>query len=161
MSYNSKKSIANMAASILLIVAYVIYALGNSSPLSDDLKSWAVAMLVFIGISVAMTVVIQILFHVAVTIDIAVREKDHDEKEVERMIASSMVEDERDRFINLKSSRIGYIVAGADFVGMLIALAFGISIVPALHIAFGAFFIGSLVEGFASVYFYERGVRNG
>ena len=72
-----------------------------------------------------------------------------------------MYEDERDKLINLKSSRIGYVCAGVGFIAGLIALAFGISAVVALHIIAGAFAVGSIIEGCVSVYLDEMGVRNG
>jgi hypothetical protein len=153
-----------MAAGLLFLAAYTVYALGKNSPgpeSPESLKSWALAILIFIGISVAASILIQILFHVAFSIDIAVKEGKCDDKKVERIVESSMVEDEMDKLINLKSVHIGYICAGIGFVAALAALAFGASAVFALHILFGSFAGGSFVEGGVSVYLYERGVRNG
>ena len=161
MSHNSKKTIASMVAGILLIAAYTIYALGEHSPAPGDLKSWAIAMLVFIGISVAAVVVVQIIFHIAAAIGIAAKEHECGDKEIERNLSSLMVEDERDKLIGLKSSHIGYIIAGIGFVLALVGLAFGMPGVVALHVLFGAFAAGSVAEGIATVYFYEKGVRNG
>ena len=158
MSYNSKKTIASMIMGVLLAAAYIIYALSDSSPAPDDLKSWATAMLVFIGIGVAAVIVIQIIFHIALSIGIAVKEQGKDDKTMERIIASIVVEDERDKLISLKSSHIGSVFAGIGFVAALVALTFGTSVVTALHILFGMFSVGSLAEGIVSVYFYERGI---
>ena len=161
MSFNSKKTIASMAAGVLMMIAYIIYALGQHSPVPEDLKSWAVAMLVFIGISVAVVIVIQILFHIGAAIGIAVKEQERDREELDRRFSSLTLEDERDKLISLKSSHISSIVAGIGFIAALISLAFGASSVIALHILFGSCAAGSTAEGFASVYFYEKGVRNG
>jgi hypothetical protein len=161
MSYNSKRTIISLIAGLILTAAYAIFAFGTSAPASDDLKAWAVAMLIFIGIAIVIMIVIQILFHIAFAIGIAVKERQHDDKTVERIIAAEMAEDERNKIINLKSYHIGYICAGVGFVAALVALAFGLSAVIALHILFGASAIGSITEGIASVYFYEKGVRNG
>jgi len=158
MSYNSKKTIASIVMGVLLVAAYVIYAFSKYSPESEDLKSWAVVMLVFIGIGVAAAIGIQIVFHIALSIGIAVKEQGQDDKTVERIIASTVVEDERDKLISLKSSHIGAIFAGLGFVAMLVALAFGVPVVTALHIIFGTFSVGSIVEGIVSVYFYEKGI---
>ena len=158
MSYNSKKTIAAISTGILLAVAYVIYALSEHSPATEDLKSWAIAMLVFIGIGVAAVIVVQIIFHIALSIGIAVKEQGQDDKTVERIIASTVVEDERDKLISLKSSHIGYIFAGLGFVAALVALAFGTQFMTALHIMFGTFSGGGIAEGIVSVYFYERGI---
>jgi hypothetical protein len=153
-----------MAAGLLLFAAYTVYALGKNSPGPEgpeSLQSWALVMLVFIGIAVAASIVIQILFHIAFSIGIAVKERESDDKKVERIIESSMVEDEMDKLINLKSGHIGYICAGIGFAAALAALAFGASAVFALHILFGSFAGGSLVEGGVNIYLYERGVSNG
>ena len=161
MSYKSKRNLISMVAGVLLIIGYIIYVLRKDSPAPDDLKTWAVTMLIFIGTSVAVMVVIQILFHIGLAIGIAVKEKENDDKRVERIMESSMYEDERDKLINLKSSHIGNVCAGIGFVAGLIALALGISAVVALHIIAGAFAVGSIIEGGVSIYLDERGVRNG
>jgi hypothetical protein len=161
MSCSSKRTIVSIIAGLILIAAYAIYALGATAPAPENLKGWAIAMLVFIGISVAIAIVIQILFHITLAIGIAVKERQCEDKEVERIISSTVVEDERDKLISLKSSHIGYICAGIGFVAALVALAFGMTSVAALHILFGTFAAGSIIEGIVSVYYYEKGVRNG
>ena len=159
MSFKSKRIITGMFVGVLLAAAYIIYALGRYAPSPEDVGAWALAILIFVGISIVLSIVIQILFHIAYSIGIAVKERERDDKEVERIIASEVTEDELDKLIGLKSSRAGYICAGAGFLAALIWLAFfGASVVVALHIIMGAFFIGSGVEGFISIRFYERGV---
>ena len=161
MSYNSKKSIVSMAAGIILMVAYIIYALGDHAPAPDNVKAWAIAMLIIIGIGVAAIIVIMILFHIAFAIGVAAKEhiqgREPDEN-VERIIKSSMIEDERDKLVELKSNRIGQIFTGLGFVSALTALACGASPVIALHILFGAVALGALIGGGASIYYHERGV---
>jgi len=161
MSFNSKKTVASMAAGVLMMLAYIIYALGQGSPATSDLKSWAVTILVFIGISMAVIIVVQILFHIATAIGIAVKEQERDKTELDRRISSLTMEDERDKLISLKSSHISAIVAGAGFVAALVCLACGASAVVALHVIFGSCAAGSIAEGIASVFFYEKGVNNG
>jgi hypothetical protein len=161
MSYNSKRDITNVVVGVLVIAAYIIYALWGNSPEPENLKSWAVAMLVFIGIGAAAVIAVQILFHIIYAIGVAVKERERNDTEVERIISSSMAEDERDKFISLKSSRVGTIIAGIGFAAALFVLAFGLPAVAALHVLLGAFAIGSIIEGIVKVYFYENGVRNG
>ena len=103
-------------------------------------------------------------FHVALAIGIAVKEKaqGHEPDEnVGKIMKSSMVEDERDKLINLKSSRIGYICAGFGFMIALFTLAGGATFIVALHIIFGACAAGTLIEGGVGIFLHERGVRNG
>jgi hypothetical protein len=47
------------------------------------------------------------------------------------------------------------------FIAALLSLAFGMPAVFALHILFGTFAAGSIIEGFVSIYYYEKGVHNG
>ncbi|HPD28242.1 MAG TPA: hypothetical protein PK673_07715 [Paludibacteraceae bacterium] len=161
MSYNSKKNIVSMVAGLLTVTAYIVYVCAGNAPTTDDIVAWARLMLVFIGIGVGAVIVIQILFHVAFAIGVAVKERDKDGAKTEKLVASSMVEDERDKLISLKSSHIGYIAAGIGVVAALIALASGVSFVVSLHVIFGSFAVGSLVEGIAGIILHERGVRNG
>ncbi len=161
MTYQSKRAIASMATGILLLATYVVYALEKHSSGPDSLRSWAIAMLAFIGIAVITQIIVQILFHIAFSVGIAVKERECDEKKIDRIISSSMVEDEMEKLISVKSARIGYICAGVGFVAALAALAFGASDVFALHFLFGAFAAGAITEGGVSIYYHERGVRNG
>jgi hypothetical protein len=154
-----------MVTGILLLTLYIVYVVGkNSSGLegTESLQSAAITMLIFIGIGVAVSVVIQILFHIAFSIGIAVTERKSDDKTVERIIESTVMEDEMDKLIGLKSAHIGYICAGIGFIAALAALALGAAAVFALHVLFGSFAAGSIIEGTVSVYLYEKGVsRNG
>lgn len=158
MSHSSKRMIAGIAAEILLIIAYLVYVFSGRAPAPDDIKSWAAAILIFIGAGVAVMIVIQILFRIALAIGISVKEKDCDGKKIDRIIKSSMLEDERDKLIDLKSSHIGHVFAGTGFIAALFSLAFGCTVVVALHILLAAFAAGALTGGCASVYHYEKGV---
>ena len=159
MTFKSKRTIVSMMAGVILAVAYIMYALGTKAPSLSDISAWAVAMLVFIGIAIVASIVIQILFHILYSIGIAVKERDLDDKEVERIIESETVEDEDDKTISLKTSRAGYFCTGIGFIIALVWLAFmGTSMVVAFHILLGAIFIGSFIEGIMSVRYYERGI---
>jgi len=160
MSMKSKRTITSMVAGVILFAAYAVYALGRDFA-GTDLKSWAIVLLAFMGISIAAMILIHILFHIAFAVGTAVKEHGKSDKEVERIIESSVVEDEMDTIINLKAAHIGSICTGTGFIAALAALAFGVSAAVALHVLFGAFGLGSLIQGGVSVFFYERGVKNG
>ena len=161
MSFSSKRTLASMAGGIVLIAVYLVYALSRRAPEPDDLKSWATLMLIFIGAGVVLVIIIQILFHIVSAIGITVKHRECKEKDIERIISSSMVEDERDKLISLKSAHIGYVFAGFGCVAALVVLAFGLQALFALHIIFGSFGTSSLIEGVLSIHYNEKGVRNG
>ena len=164
MSYQNKRTITTMVMGVIVLAAYCIYAFskyqsGGVAP--GDYKFWAVTMLVFIGIGIVVTIITMIVFHIALSIGIAVKERNCDEKEINKIIESSMVEDEMDKLIGLKSSRIGFIFAGIGFVVGLISLIMDYSPVVMLNIMFLSFNLGSLAEGGMRLYYYRKGVRNG
>jgi hypothetical protein len=165
MTYSSKRIIASLFSEIIIFIAYLIYALGDASPGPENVKEWTTAMLIFIGSGIVVLIAIQIIFHVIFSIGtafgMAIKNQEVDDKEIERKISSTMVEDEMNKLISLKASRIGSSFIGIGFVAFLAALAFGMTIVFTLHILLGSFLIGAFAEGVASVYFYERGISNG
>ncbi len=164
MTYKSKRTITSMVVDVILVVTYIIYALGKYEAGSGDLKSWAIFMLIFIGIGVALQIIIQIVFHIALAFGLAVKEHVRGNEETDKVVRtlnSSMVKDEMDKLIGLKSGHFGHIFSGGGFLAALVALAFGVSGVFALHIILGAFAVSSFAENIVRIYFYEKGVHNG
>ena len=160
MTYGSKKTITNIVTNILLLAGYFLYTLGEGAPKAQDVKGWATLILIFIGIGIVASIVIQILFHIAFSIGVAVKERDRDDKLVERSIQAAVVEDEMDKTISLKAMRVEYACGGAGSVLAIAALALGAAVVTALHILFVSAAAATIVGGCVSIYFYERGVRN-
>jgi len=168
MSYQEKRVITNIVTGLLVLAAYCIYAFGRfhtAAVAQGELKFWAGTILIFIGIGVVATIVIQIVFHILLSISIAVKKKIQDEKcedkEIEKKIQAEMVEDEMDKLIELKSMRFAFILAGVGFIAALVFLVLNYSPIVMLNILFFSFCVGSLFEGFAQLYFYRRGLRNG
>lgn len=163
MSYQEKKTIVSIVSGVLLLAAYCIYALVKLGLGSlGDVRLWATTMLVFIGIGVAAMIVIQIVFHILLSIGIAVQKKIRDEsiddKAMEASIEREMVEDEMDKLIELKANKIGYSFVSLGFVGGLVALALGALPAVMLNIAFLACMVGTVVEGLVQIRYYRKGV---
>ena len=161
MSYKSKRTITSMLAGIVLIIVYVIFAVGKNANDPGTLASWAVAMLIFIGAGVVALIIIQILFHIGYSIGVAVKERNEDEETVERIISAATREDEMEKTIELRASHVGYRLAGLGFVAALAALALGASALFALHMIAGTCAAASIIEGIVSIYYFERGLKNG
>jgi hypothetical protein len=168
MSYQEKRTITSISTGVLVLVAYCIYAFGryrSGAVGPDDLRFWASTMLIFIGIGVVASIIIQIIFHILLSVAIAVKKtvqnEKCDDKEIEKSINSEMVEDEMDKLIELKSTRVGFTLAGIGFVAALVSLVLNYSPAVMLNILYISFCVGSLFEGIAQLYFYRRGVRNG
>ena len=168
MSYQEKKTIVSILTGILILAAYCIYAFNRVQPdmvAPDDMKFWATTILKFIGIGIAGTIVIQIVFHILLSIALAIKKQvssgQCDDKEIEKTIELEMVEDEMDKLIGLKSMRIGFAIAGIGFIAALVSLVLNFSAAVMLNIIFISFSIGMIIEGFTQLYFYRRGVKNG
>jgi hypothetical protein len=164
MSYQETRTSVTLFSGVILLAVYCLYAFNPDRMAAlppGDLKPWASTMLIFIVTGVVVTIVIQILFHILFSISLAVRSKiqnqDSPDQEIERAIKREMVEDERDRQIELKSNRFGLAAAGIGFVSALLALVLNYSPVVMLNILFLSFFAGSLLEGAGQLYYYRRG----
>jgi hypothetical protein len=165
MSYQERRTVVNILSGIAIVVAYCVYAFGRYQAglvAAGDLKFWAGTMLMFIGVGIVAMIIIQIVFHILMSIGIAVSKKiqneDFDDKQIEKTIALEMVEDEMGKLIELKSIRIGFAVAGVGFVGALVALFFGYSPVVMLNVMYLSFSVGSIFEGLTQLYFFRKGI---
>lgn len=161
MSYQEKRTIANIIAGVLVLAAYCIYVFGKyQSGVVDggDLKFFAGAMLLYIGIGIVATIIIQIVFHIVLAISVAIKEK-CDESAIEKSMES--VEDEMDKLIGLKSKSIGFIIFGIGFVAALVSLVLDFPPAVMLNIIFLSCSLGSLGEGFLSLHYYKKGIKNG
>ncbi|MBS3972983.1 MAG: hypothetical protein KGZ84_08205 [Erysipelotrichia bacterium] len=166
MSLQEKRSLFSVITGIILLMAYGIYVIGklqSGSVDSEDIKFWANAMLLFIGIGIVVSIITQIIFHIVSAIMIAIKEKminqDTSNEEVEKIINTEMMSDEMDKLIELKSMRVGFIFSGIGFVCGLIALALNYSPVVMLNMVFASFSLGSILEGFQQFLYYRKGVQ--
>ena len=168
MSYQEKRTIVSIITGLFILIAYCVYAYGklqSGAITTDDMRFWASTMLIFIGIGIVSTIIIQIVFHILLSVAIAIQEKVQnnkcDDKEIEKTIEVEMVTDEMDKLIELKSMRIGFITVGVGFIAALVSLVLSYSPAAMLNIVFVSFGAGSILEGFTQLYYYRTGVKNG
>ena len=160
MPYQAKKTLISLVSSLIILVLYITNILpqkGTHTTISD----WAKIMLVHIGLGAIITIVLHIIFHIYLSVSIAIKERDKDDKAIERSINQEMVEDEMTKLIDLKSLQVGYIVTGIGFVSGLVLLSIGYNMILVLNIMFLSFFIGSVIEGLVNIFFNLKGVHNG
>ncbi|MDR1295174.1 MAG: hypothetical protein LBK59_09525 [Bifidobacteriaceae bacterium] len=161
MSFSGQRTLAGLVAGAGLLVAYTIYATSAGLVWSADLRRVAVTMLVFIGVSVGVTILVQIGFHIIVAIRFAARERTGDQRRVDRLLSSEMVEDEMQKLVSLKASQATAIGSGVGMVALLVALACGGTPAFGLHLMLWCCGAGCLAEGTMAVWFHQRGVRHG
>jgi uncharacterized membrane protein len=167
-SYKEKKTIVSLVTGLLILATYCIYTLNKiqlGTAALDDLKFWATTILIFIGIGFVALIIILIVFHILLSVTIAVKEEiqngEYDDKKIAKTLELDMVEDEMEKLIGLKAMRISFAVVGIGFIAALVSLVLNYSPAVMLNIMFFSFGIGSMIEGFTQLYFYRRGVRNG
>lgn len=167
MSYQERRSIVSLLSGAIITAAYCIYAFGRYQTglvAAGDLKFWAGTMLTFVGIGIIATIIIQIVFHILMSIGIAIKKKIVDEQcedgDIEKSISAEMVEDEMGKLIELKSSRVGFAIAGFGFIAGMASLLLGYSTVVMINILFLSFSGGAVMEGIVQVIYYRRGGVN-
>lgn len=166
MSYQEKQTIFSVLTGITVLIAYIIYAyarIQSGNIVFEDLRFWAVSMLIFIGLGVVITIIGQIVFHILLSVSIAVKEKvknsELSDEQIEKTINNEMITDEMDKLIELKSMRIGFYFSGIGFVTGLILLVLNYSPVIMLNVMYLSFSVGSLIEGFTQLYYYRKGIQ--
>ncbi|MBC7777932.1 MAG: hypothetical protein H7246_21035 [Phycisphaerae bacterium] len=164
MSYQKKRVIVSLVSGSLFILAYCTFlasGLASGAFVDKDLQFWAQTMLQFVGVGAVASIAAQIVFHFAYSAAIAAEMGKTKGEALDKAIKASMVEDEMDKLIGLKSSRIAFVFAGFGFVAALFALALDAAPPLMLNIVFVSFLLGAVLEGIGHLYFYKKGVRNG
>ncbi len=165
MTYQIARTLTRILSGAALLIIYLVQVTSRyqSGVLAmNELQSLAQLMLVFIGIGIGVTIAAEIVFHILFSIGLAVKETvktgSCDDKEIEKSINQEFVEDEMAKLIDLKSLRVGYITAGIGFITSLVVLALDYSAFLVFNIFFCSFFIAGLMEGFARIFYYKRGL---
>ena len=150
MTYHEKRTVAMIAASVTVFAVYslVLFSKYQSGDFTnaEPLRLAAVLLLLFIPIAVGSKIVTMILFAIGRAIATGGKEVD------------VPIEDERDKMIELKASRItAYIFGGGFFLAMgVLALAWPLSV--AFLILFVTLFACDIATEIAQFRYYRRGV---
>jgi hypothetical protein len=171
MFYQEKKTIASIISGLLVLAAYSIYGISKyqqAGPnLLNDLKFWAVAMLIAIVGGIVVTILVQIALHIIlaaaneVAKEVSNKTKRPASVDACEELEMENVEDEMDKLIALKAMRNASIVVGTGFIASLVSLYVKMPPAIMLNIIFISFSLGSLFEGFSQLYFYRKGIENG
>ena len=148
MDYYEKKSILSIATTIVVFGIYYWYVLGTyeSGTLTtqEELQFWSKAILMGIPVSIATKILVFIPFGV-----------------YNMIYAKETIpcfEDERDKLIELKSSRNSYFVFGAAFGTAMVVMAFGFSPIY----MFEAFIVGGIAsdvtDNLSRLFYHRRGI---
>ncbi len=163
MSYQEKRTITSMVVGFALLVAYCVYMLSAYQKglfMPDDMKFCAKTMLIFIGIGIGAAIVSQIILHILLSIEAAIRKGDCDSSAIEKEIKNAVVEDEMDKLIELRAMKLGFIIASIGVVSALVAIVMDMPNAVMLNILFLSMLVGSLAEGALSIFYYRRGISH-
>jgi hypothetical protein len=165
MAYPIIRTLTRILAGAVVLMVYLLQLNGkyqNGLLGLNDLQPLAQMMLIFIGIGIVVFIAVEIIFHILFSIGLAVKEtvKDQDcsDEEIGNRIKNEMVEDEMSKLIELKSMRAGYFTTGFGFIASVILLALGQPVFTIANILFVSFFFANIVEGFARIYYYKKGI---
>jgi len=148
MSYQEKQNIVNILSGLLITAVYALIILQKHQEgrfnLTEDFHTWGVIFLIYIAVSIAARIIIQIVFHIINAI--ATREE------------KVPVADERDKLIVLKATRNAYYVFSGGFVLTVISLAIGMP-VYGIFIAFIATgLLAEITDNGSQIYYYRKGI---
>ena len=148
MSYQEKRSLVFLSLNTLATLVYVLVVMGLSGLFAGGtgpaLSWWAVAILVYVPVQIVLRVAVMIVFAASIA---ATGSQDNVE-----------LEDELDKLIDLKASRICGIISLPVIGAGLFCLVFG---GPALALVWSiglAMVAGGLAGDLASLLMYRRGV---
>ena len=149
LSFQEKSVIVSLLTSTVVYAVFAVlvwqrYQAGSFDPASV-LVFWGRALLILIGVQILFQVVAQILL--AISHAIVTREEE-----------DPSFEDERDKLIELKSTRNQFVVFGVGFLLATAALAFGHSVTVMFVILIAFLIIAELFGGVSKLVYYRRGV---
>jgi hypothetical protein len=149
MSYQEKRTILSIVSAILIYAGYCLYVFQKYQQggleLANDLSFWGATILKTIAIAIVARIIIEIAFNIINTI-------------VTRVEEDPTFDDERDKLIELKASRIIAIVAGIGFLLSMGALVIKMPAYVMINIMFFSMNLGDILGSISQLYFYRRGV---
>ncbi len=148
MSYQEKKSLVSLFATTLFTIGYFIYVFqvqqdGDPAAL-NDLQLWGKAVLILLPC--------QIVWHILVHIGFSIVHKMTTDED------PPAFEDERDKLIELKSSRNGHYAFMLGFMVAMAVLAWGGGAFQMFVTMICGGILSSVIESVSHLYYHRRGI---
>jgi hypothetical protein len=148
MSQEEKSNYISLITTLTISIPYMASVLiryqDKNMNTEEELKFWAVAILILIPIRI----VSEIIMHIIVAIITAIATG----KE------GSEVVDERDKLIDLKSNRNAYYLTCIGFLLSMIVIVLNQSVSAMFIVLFITGFLAEMVDIFSKMFYYRRGV---
>jgi len=143
-----KQNIVSLGTILLVTIPYLLYIFAKfqneSFTTIEELKFWATAILLLIPLRI----VVEILMNIAFSIINSILTKE----------THSVPADERDKLIELKSTRTGLYVFCIGFIISLISIVLGYSISTMFTILMLAGIASELCDTLTKILYYRKGV---
>ena len=148
MNYHEKSSVAGILTSVFVYLFFLKNLQGRLADLDAALHLQAAAktVLIFIGISIVVRIIAEILLNILYAIVTGEGKPD------------PSTEDEMDKLISLKSERIAYVVASLGFLLSLVLLVMNYSPVLMVIVIYGFLNLAEVVSCVLKIVFYRRGL---
>lgn len=152
MSFQEKRSLVTVVSGIVVFAIYFYLFAGRYAELTPDqlgsaavmLRFWARGFLLFVPITVAVRIVALIVFMIVYRIAAGEDAPDF--------------EDERDKLIELKVSRVSEAIFMIGFVGSMVPIAFDGSVTTMFIVLLGAGLLAEIVGEGARIIMYRSGL---
>lgn len=146
MEYQEKRTLVSLISTLAVSAGYFAYVLqrveeGNPS---EELRFWAAVILIFVPVQVISKVAVFVVF--SIFNYIATQEEEPD------------IVDERDRLIELKSTRNFYHVFMAGFMLSMGLLVLEVSVTTMFTFLLAAIVVAGAIMDLSQLYYYRRGV---
>lgn len=147
MSFHERNIIVYLITGMIVMAIYTLNMQGIiaagllDGPEAGSTIAWSVIKL--IGGSIIVTIIVTII--VSIINSMVTKEADFD------------ASDERDKQIDLIGMKVSFISFSVMFIGIFLALLFGLSLAFALLGMVYAMWFASVIEGLARLYLYRRG----
>ena len=153
MIFQERRSLTNIAMTIILTTIYtlVIYSKYTNGDFdtSNMMRFWALIILIFIPISVVARIILMIIFRIFAEIGDEVRGKKEDDRDIV---------DERDKLIELKSTRVSSVIFVFGFIFALAGQLFNLGISGFFIILLVGGVLSDIGSNISEIIYYRRGV---
>lgn len=148
MQYQEKRSLTTLIGTLILGSGFAIYLYNKSKDsgidFENDLQFWGKSFLIFCGISIVSLIIVHIIFHIINAI--ATGEKEN-----------ATLEDERDKIIELKTSKVSQSIFLMGFMLAMVFMAMGKPVSFMFLTLIFSGFIGGMIEEVVKIIYYRHG----
>lgn len=149
MDIKEKRILVSLIGSVLVFLFYALYVynkhIAGSPEIINDFQFWGKAFLFMIPVAI----VAQIIIHIILAIFAKITTNED----------LDIIDDERDKLIELKSVKISHYIFLGGFMTAMIWLAIGAQPGLMFILIFSSGFIASTVSEIARLYYYRKGIK--